>query len=78
MNPDCPSYRAAVLAGRSQALREMADLVSRLAMKIEPEHGVEVTMGSLVSNWLEVVAWLNQAEAEAADERTLLQTSDCS
>ena len=53
----------------------MSYLISRLALKVEPEHGPEVTMGSLVSNWLEVVAWLNQAETEVADELTLLEAS---
>lgn len=75
MNPDCSTYRSGVLAGRTQALREMSDLISQLALKVEPEHGPEVTMGSLVSNWLEVVAWLNQAETEVADELTLLEAS---
>lgn len=75
MNPDCPIYREAVLAGRSQALREMSGLISRLALKVEPAQGPDAAMGCLVSNWLEVVAWLNQAESEAADERTLLEAS---
>ncbi len=75
MNSDCSTYRSGVLAGRTQALREMSDLIGRLALKVEPEHGPEVTLGLLVSNWLEVVAWLNQAEAEAADELTLLKAS---
>ncbi len=75
MNPDCPTYRAAALAGRSQALHEMSELISRLALRVEPEHGPDDAMGSLVCNWLEVVAWLNQAESEAADERTLLEAS---
>lgn len=65
-------YRAAVLTGRSQALSEVTDLINRLAGKVEPEHGPEVTLGTLVSNWLEVVAWLNQAEAECVDELALL------
>ena len=65
-------YRAAILTGRSQTLTEVTDLVNRLARKVEPEHGPEVTLGTLVSNWLEVVAWLNQAEAEAVDELALL------
>lgn len=70
---DDPVYRAAVLTGRSRALAEMTDLVNRLAMNVEPEHGPEVTLGTLVSNWLEVVNWLTQAEAEAVDELTLLE-----
>jgi|GEM_PF-6640857 len=75
MNPDCPTWRAAVLAGRSQPLREMSELISRLALRVEPDQGPDAAMDSLVSNWLEVVAWLNQAESEAADEQTLLEAS---
>lgn len=70
---DEPTYRAAVLSGRSQALSEITDLVNRLARNVEPEHGPEVTLGTLVSNWLEVVNWLTQAEAEAVDELALLE-----
>ncbi len=66
-------YRAAVLTGRSQALTEMMNLVNRLARTVEPEHGADVTLGTLVSNWLEVVNWLTQAEAEAVDELSLLE-----
>lgn len=73
MDLDEPTYRAAVLTGRSQAITEMTDLVNRLARKVEPEHGPEVTLGTLVSNWLEVVNWLTQAEAEAVDELALLE-----
>lgn len=73
MDTESKEYRAAALAGRARALREITDLIHDLAHRIEPEHGPEVTLGTLVSNWLEVVAWLNQAEAEAADEMALLQ-----
>ena len=52
------NYRAAVLTGRTQALAEVTDLVTRLSVNVEPEHGAEVTLGTLVSNWLEVVAWV--------------------
>lgn len=73
MEVESPEYRAAALAGRARALREITDLIYGLAHNIEPEHGPEVTLGTLVSNWLEVVAWLNQAEAEAVDELALLR-----
>lgn len=73
MDRESSEYRAAALAGRARALREITDLIRDLAHRIEPEHGPEITLGTLVSNWLEVVAWLNQAEAEAVDEMALLQ-----
>lgn len=70
---DDPVYRAAILTGRSQALTEMSGLINRLARNVEPERGPSVTFGTLVSNWLELVSWLSQAQAEAADELALLQ-----
>ena len=63
-----------MLTGRTQAIHEITDLINALALKVEPEHGPEVTLGTLVSNWLEVVAWLSQAEQEASDELALLAT----
>jgi hypothetical protein len=63
----------AILKGRAQAVEEMADLVSRLARRFEPENEPHITMRTLVHNWLEIVAWLNQAEAEVTDERALLK-----
>lgn len=70
------NYRAAVLTGRTQALAEVTDLVNRLSVYVEPEHGPEVTLGTLVSNWLEVVAWLTQAESEAVDELAVLSVAE--
>ena len=75
---DDPDYRAAVLTGRTQALAEVTDLVTRLSVNVEPEHGAEVTLGTLVSNWLEVVAWLAQAESEAVDELAVLSAGNAS
>ncbi len=66
------TYRAAVLTGRSQVLTEITDLINDLSKRVEPEHGPETTLGTLVSNWLDVVAWLGQAEQEAVDELSLL------
>ena len=65
-------YRAAVLTGRSQVLTEITDLINALSKRVEPEHGPETTLGTLVSNWLDVVAWLGQAEQETVDELSLL------
>lgn len=71
-------YRAAVLAGRTQALAEVTDLVRRLSVNVEPEHEPQIILGTLVSNWLEVVAWLTQAESEAVDELAVLSVGDTS
>ena len=50
----------------------MTDLVNRLSLNVQPELGPEVSLGTLVSNWLEVVAWLDQASQEAEDELHIL------
>ena len=72
MDDQSPDYRAGELAGRTRAVTEMTDLVNRLSLNVQPELGPEVSLGTLVSNWLEVVAWRDQASQEAEDELHIL------
>lgn len=72
MNDQSPDYRAGELAGRTRAVAEMTDLMKRLSLAVQPELGPEVSLSTLVSNWLEVVAWLDQASEEADDELHVL------
>ena len=72
MDEHSRDYRAGVLAGRGQVIGEITALVNRLSETVEPEHGPEMTLGTLVQNWLDVVAWLDQAGQEAEDEFKLL------
>lgn len=65
---DDPEYRAAVLTGRARALSEMAVFMRRLAPTAPKTADAEARLQACMSNWLELVSWLNQAALEAEQE----------
>lgn len=68
VNQDDAEYRVAALAGRARALEEMTVFVKRLALTMPMAADAETRLSVCVSNWTELVSWLNQAALEAVDE----------
>lgn len=69
---DDDKRREAVLTGRAQALKEIMDLANRLSVKVDPLGSGEAALHALLSNWMEMMAFLDQAAHEAEDELILL------
>lgn len=68
LDQDDPDFRAAVLAGRARALEDMAVFMRRLTPTSPTTADAETRLRACMSNWLELVSWLNQAVVEAEEE----------
>ncbi|MGH6977779.1 MAG: hypothetical protein ACRED4_00565, partial [Brevundimonas sp.] len=75
MTPDKnPSLhrRVAILQGRAEAIKEAILMANRLGERVDPTVSREQALSMFLSNWLEMIHWLDEAAAEAEHEKRLL------
>lgn len=75
MTPDENSplhRRVALLQGRVEAIKETIVMANRLGERVDPTVSREQALSTLLSNWLEMIHWLDEAAAEAEHEKRLL------
>ncbi|QYF87028.1 hypothetical protein [Brevundimonas sp. PAMC22021] len=74
MDTDSTAYRAAVLAGRAQALKELSAEMERLVVRANVDATYVEAAHSLVQRWSDLASWLAAATLEIRDEVALLKT----
>lgn len=66
-------HRASVMIGRAQALAEAMGVVRRLKERISADMSDEEALRTVMLGWGEMLAWLEQAAEEAAQEAQLMR-----
>lgn len=64
--------REGILTGRAQAIKEVIDMANRLGGAVDPGAARGEALATLLSNWMELIHFLDQAAIEAEDEMKLL------